>query len=92
MCLIRFGRQGREKPGVLLDEKRTDLSAYFQDWNSTFFAESGLEKLSALPKADEASRLPEVREGDRWGLSRTGSPRWKAFNPHPCESKETARV
>ncbi len=42
MCLIRFGRQGREKPGVLLDEKRRDLSAYFQDWNSTFFAESGL--------------------------------------------------
>jgi 2,4-didehydro-3-deoxy-L-rhamnonate hydrolase len=67
MRLIRFGRQGREKPGVLLDGKRRDLSAYFQDWNSTFFAESGLERLSALLKADEARSLPEVSEGDRWG-------------------------
>ena len=66
MRLIRFGRQGREKPGVLL-EKRRDLSAYFQDWNSTFFAESGLERPSALLKADEARSLPEVSEGDRWG-------------------------
>ena len=67
MRLIRFGRQGREKPGVLLDGKRRDVSAYFQDWNSTFFAEFGLERLSALLKADEARRLPEVNEGDRWG-------------------------
>ena len=67
MRLIRFGRQGREKPGVLLDGKRRDLSAYFQDWNSTFFAESGPERLSALLKADEARSLPEVSEGDRWG-------------------------
>ena len=67
MRLIRFGRQGREKPGVLLDGKRRDLSAHFQDWNSTFFAESGLEKLSAFLKTDEARRIPEVSEGDRWG-------------------------
>ncbi|MFZ2000017.1 MAG: fumarylacetoacetate hydrolase family protein [Candidatus Sulfotelmatobacter sp.] len=67
MRLIRFGRQGREKPGVLLDGKRKDLSAYFQDWNSTFFAESGLERLSTLLKTDEARRLPEVSELDRWG-------------------------
>lgn len=67
MRLIRFGRQGTEKPGVLLDGGRKDLSAYFQDWHSTFFAESGLEKLSALLKTDEARRLPEVSEGDRWG-------------------------
>jgi 2,4-didehydro-3-deoxy-L-rhamnonate hydrolase len=32
-----------------------------------FFAESGLERLSALLKADEARSLPEVSEGDRWG-------------------------
>lgn len=66
MRLIRFGPQGREKPGVLLDGKRRDLSAHFQDWNSLFFAESGLQRLSALLKTDEAS-LPEVSEGDRWG-------------------------
>ena len=45
---------------MLLDGERKDLSAYFQDWNSTFFAESELEKLSALLKTNEARRLPEV--------------------------------
>ena len=67
MRLIRFGRQGGEKPGVVLDGKRKDLSAYFRDWNSTFFAESGLEKLLAFLKTDETRRIPEVSEGDRWG-------------------------
>ena len=67
MRLIRFGPQGKEKPGVWLDGKRRDLSAYFQDWNSTFFAESGLERLSAILKTDEAKPLPEVHENDRWG-------------------------
>jgi len=66
MRLIRFGQQGREKPGVLLDGKRKDLSGYFQDWNSTFFAESGLEGLAALLRTDEARRLPEVSENERW--------------------------
>ena len=66
MRLIRFGQQGREKPGVLLEGKRRDLSGYFQDWNSTFFAESGLERLAALLGTDEARRLPEVSESDRW--------------------------
>jgi 2-keto-4-pentenoate hydratase/2-oxohepta-3-ene-1,7-dioic acid hydratase in catechol pathway len=41
------------------------LSAHFQDWNTLFFAESGLQRLSVLLKTDEAS-LPEVSEGDRW--------------------------
>jgi len=65
MRLIRSGPQGREKPGVLLDGKRWDLSAYFQDWNSTFFEQSGLETLSSLLKTDRAS-LPEVGESERW--------------------------
>jgi 2-keto-4-pentenoate hydratase/2-oxohepta-3-ene-1,7-dioic acid hydratase in catechol pathway len=67
MRLIRFGPQGGEKPGLLLDGKRRDLSAYFQDWTPMFFAESGLERLSALLKTDEAKYFPEVSESDRWG-------------------------
>ena len=51
MRLIRFGRQGREKPGVLLDGKRRDLSAYFQDWNSTFFAESWAGEAFSSPES-----------------------------------------
>jgi 2-keto-4-pentenoate hydratase/2-oxohepta-3-ene-1,7-dioic acid hydratase in catechol pathway len=67
MRLIRFGPQGKEKPGVLLDGRRRDLSAHFRDWNSAFFAESDLERLSALLKTDDAKWLPEVSENDRWG-------------------------
>ena len=67
MRLIRFGPQGREKPGVLLAGKRRDLSAYFQDWNSMFFTDSGLDKLAAVLNSDEAKCLPEVSESERWG-------------------------
>jgi len=67
MRLIRFGPQGKEKPGVLLAGKRRDLSAYFQDWNSMFFAESGLDKLAAVLNSDEAKCLPEVSASERWG-------------------------
>lgn len=67
MPLIRFGPQGKEKPGVLQDGKRKDLSACFHDWNSTFFAESGLDELLAFLRTVEARSLPEVNENDRWG-------------------------
>jgi 2-keto-4-pentenoate hydratase/2-oxohepta-3-ene-1,7-dioic acid hydratase in catechol pathway len=67
MRLIRFGPRGREKPGVLLGGKRRDLSAYFQDWNSVFFAESGLQRLSALLRTNEARRLPKASESERLG-------------------------
>jgi 2-keto-4-pentenoate hydratase/2-oxohepta-3-ene-1,7-dioic acid hydratase in catechol pathway len=66
MRLIRFGPQGREKPGVLLDGERRDLAAYFQDWNWAFFAELRLEEVSAFLRTNEARRLPQVSESERW--------------------------
>lgn len=67
MRLIRFEPQGRQKPAELLDGKRRDLWVYFQDWNSTFFAQTGLTRLSDLLQKQEAGHLPEVRESERWG-------------------------
>ncbi|MBS7255777.1 fumarylacetoacetate hydrolase family protein [Flavobacterium branchiicola] len=64
MKLIRFGEAGKEKPGVLIDEKRFDVSAIVSDYNEAFFEENGLEKLkkalesnSSLPEVDASVRL-----------------------------------
>ncbi|MDC6403943.1 MULTISPECIES: fumarylacetoacetate hydrolase family protein [Maribacter] len=71
MRLIRFGKQGVEKPGVL-DEKgiRRDLSNEFTDWNRAFFQSGGLQKLGTL----DISKLPEVDSKERLGscVSRPG--------------------
>lgn len=64
MKLIRFGEAGKEKPGILIGEKRFDVSSIVTDYNEAFFEENGLEKLKAalesnpsLPEVDAAVRL-----------------------------------
>lgn len=65
MKLLRFGPAGNEKPGILLNGKRKDLSGHFTDWNTTFFHNDGLRKLDALLKTTQS--LPDVPESSRWG-------------------------
>ncbi|KIO50848.1 fumarylacetoacetate hydrolase family protein [Flavobacterium hibernum] len=67
MKLIRFGAVGKEKPGVLIGEKRYDVSSIVSDFNESFFEENGLEKLQ---KALEAN--PTLQEVD--ASVRLGSP------------------
>ena len=67
MKLIRFGERGRERPGVLIDGRRRDLSAEFRDWDAAFFASDGLESLPGLIRERSASSFPEVPESSRWG-------------------------
>lgn len=64
MKLIRFGEAGQEKPGVLIGEKRFDVSSLITDYNEAFFDENGLEKLKnvlqnnpELPELDHTVRL-----------------------------------
>jgi 2,4-diketo-3-deoxy-L-fuconate hydrolase len=65
MKLIRFGEIGKEKPGVLIGEKRYDVSSIVTDFNESFFEENGLEKLQ---KALESNpNLPEVDASVRLG-------------------------
>ena len=67
MKLVRFGPQGREKPGVLLDSgRRKDCSAFERDFDHAFFESGGLERLRKLV-AERGSELPDVAEGERWG-------------------------
>jgi 2-keto-4-pentenoate hydratase/2-oxohepta-3-ene-1,7-dioic acid hydratase in catechol pathway len=65
MKLIRFGAFGREKPGVLVDGVRRDVSAKFRDWDREFFEGEGVAELQAALRAG-ASGFPEVVEGERW--------------------------
>lgn len=67
MKLIRFGEFSKEKPGVLTaDGQRKDCSAYFEDWNYSFFQNGGLAKLGQLI-AENGDKLPNVPDNARWG-------------------------
>ncbi|MEZ0182336.1 fumarylacetoacetate hydrolase family protein [Flavobacterium oncorhynchi] len=65
MKLIRFGEIGKEKPGVLINEKRYDVSSIVSDFNESFFEENGLEKLQK--ELDSNPSLPEVDANVRLG-------------------------
>ena len=62
MKLLRFGKEGAEKPGILVDGKRKDCSAHFSDWNRSFFNNGGLEQLKKI----DISNLPDVPDAERW--------------------------
>lgn len=67
MKLIRFGEKGNEKPGIIDENNnRLDLSRYFNDWDSSFFEQNGLEKLKDL-LALKKGTLPLVSATERWG-------------------------
>lgn len=65
MKLIRFGEAGKEKPGILIGEKRFDVSSIVKDYNETFFEENGLEKLKKALESNPV--LPEVDANVRLG-------------------------
>ena len=64
MKLLRFGSQGKERPGVSIDGQRKDLSAFFTDWNHDFFQNEGLERLEKL--LVEHAEFPIVPDDERW--------------------------
>jgi 2-keto-4-pentenoate hydratase/2-oxohepta-3-ene-1,7-dioic acid hydratase (catechol pathway) len=64
MKLIRFGISGNEKPGVVIDGKRKDLSQHFKDWDRDFFRQDGLKQLEKILKNNP--QLPDVAEDVRW--------------------------
>ncbi|MBO9572021.1 MAG: fumarylacetoacetate hydrolase family protein, partial [Chitinophagaceae bacterium] len=45
MKLIRFGEPGKEKPGIIINEKRYDLSGVIKDYDEEFFGSDGITKL-----------------------------------------------
>lgn len=67
MKLIRFGEQGKEKPGLITNSgKRIDVSAVVKDYDEDFFASEGLNKLSDWLK-NNAESAPVVADNVRLG-------------------------
>jgi 2-keto-4-pentenoate hydratase/2-oxohepta-3-ene-1,7-dioic acid hydratase in catechol pathway len=64
MKLIRFGKEGKEKPGIHLDGKNYDLSAFIKDYDESFFEQNGLQKLAGIVNEE---KLPLVEDGQRIG-------------------------
>ncbi|RZL07099.1 MAG: FAA hydrolase family protein, partial [Hymenobacter sp.] len=58
MLLIRYGQPGREKPGIVLDGQRYDLSTFGEDYDERFFASGGLARLAAYVAVQRELLLP----------------------------------
>jgi len=57
MKLIRFGKPGNERPGVIIQDKRYDVSAFLKDYDEDFFANDGVNNLKRIM---EENNLPEI--------------------------------
>lgn len=64
MKLIRFGEAGKEKTGVIINDKKYDTSAFGEDYGESFFENDGLTRLAYFL---EDSLLPEITEDVRLG-------------------------
>ncbi|MEZ4973731.1 MAG: fumarylacetoacetate hydrolase family protein [Cyclobacteriaceae bacterium] len=67
MKLFRFGEPGKEKPGVLIDNRHFDVSGFGEDYGEAFFESDGLNRLKKWIDQNKSS-LPEVNEGTRFGV------------------------
>jgi 2,4-diketo-3-deoxy-L-fuconate hydrolase len=64
MKLIRFGEAGKEKPGVILNDKKYDVSAFGEDYTEQFFESDGISRLATFV---QDNLLPEVADDVRLG-------------------------
>jgi 2,4-diketo-3-deoxy-L-fuconate hydrolase len=68
MKLIRYGEPGKEKTGVIIDDKRYDTSAFGEDYNEQFFETDGLNRLAAFVKNNDLKQVSDdVRLGSPFG-------------------------
>ena len=66
MKLIRFGGPGKEKPGIIINEKWFDVSAFGEDYNEHFFENGGPKRLGEFVEENKTS-LKEVSPETRLG-------------------------
>lgn len=66
MKLIRFGEPGKEKTGIIINDKRYDTSAFGEDYNEHFFESDGLSRLSDFVKYNQ-HQLVEIGDNLRLG-------------------------
>lgn len=66
MKLIRFGKFNEEKPGIQIDRRRVDVSAFGEDYDEDFFASEGIERLKNWFEIN-GSNCPEIDNDERLG-------------------------
>lgn len=66
MKLIRFGEQGKEKPGIHLEGKNYDVSGFINDYDAMFYANGGIPHLAWMI-ARHKTQLRVIPEGTRLG-------------------------
>lgn len=67
MKLIRYGNPGKEKPGIIIDDKMYGLPGFEGDYNADFFSgEDGMIKLQAYIAAHK-DKLEELESDTRLG-------------------------
>lgn len=61
MKLFRYGLPGKEKPGMLIKDKKYDVSAFGKDYNEDFFSDNGIEQLKNFVAtwSNDLTRLPD---------------------------------
>jgi 2,4-didehydro-3-deoxy-L-rhamnonate hydrolase len=64
MKLIRFGPIGKEKPGIVLNDKWYDVSSFVKDFDEAFFESNGMVNLE---KISGENIFPEVSNSNRLG-------------------------
>jgi 2-keto-4-pentenoate hydratase/2-oxohepta-3-ene-1,7-dioic acid hydratase in catechol pathway len=64
MKLIRFGERGKEKPGIIQDDKWFDVSQFVKDYNEDFFAKDGINHVR---KIVSENKFPEINTNERLG-------------------------
>ncbi|MBS1529736.1 MAG: fumarylacetoacetate hydrolase family protein [Bacteroidetes bacterium] len=68
MKLIRYGEAGKEKTGVIINDKRYDTSAFGEDYDEKFFENDGLTRLADFVKSWKLSEVSgSVRLGCPFG-------------------------
>lgn len=66
MKLIRWGNKEAEKPGIVINDKRLDASAFGEDYNEAFFANDGINRLQQWLN-EHQHELKEIDAKERWG-------------------------
>jgi 2,4-didehydro-3-deoxy-L-rhamnonate hydrolase len=59
MKLIRFGEPGKEKTGVIVNDKKYDTSAFGEDYGEAFFETDGLNRLSYFIEDNLLTEIPD---------------------------------
>ena len=66
MKLIRFGKTGEEKPGIVIDDVFYDVSGFGGDYNEDFFETGGIGRLENFLKENK-NNLPKIVSNIRLG-------------------------